>query len=96
MHPFGKVMLESGSLHASLSKLVCRARCRRKSFDPVALRFGTFTDDRERRCLTRACDAIEPYNLLAAQEDVIDCFALCPAPYCVIAVCLSESNPAFE
>jgi hypothetical protein len=54
LRPFRKVTLESRGLHAGLSKLVCRARCRRKPLNPVALRFGTLTDDSERRCLSSA------------------------------------------
>src|SRR5580658_8755907 len=77
LHPFGKMMLESRSLHASLSKLVRCARCRRKPLDPVALGFSALADDGERRCLTCAGNTIEAHNLLTAQENIIHRFALC-------------------
>src|SRR5271170_6530563 len=59
LHSFGKVTLESRGLHAGLSELVCRARCRRESFDSVALRFGTLADNGQRRCFSRTGDTVE-------------------------------------
>ncbi len=76
LRTFRKVPLESRGLHTRFSQLVCRARCRRESFDLVPLRFGTFTDDGEGRRLTCPSDTIQTHDLLATQEYLIDRLAL--------------------
>src|ERR1700677_3443903 len=76
LRPFRKVTLESRGLHTRLSQLVCRARCRRESFDLVPLRFGTLADDGKGRRLTCPGDTIQAHDLLAAQEYLIYSLAL--------------------